>query len=363
MPKDQLLGERYCLNCGSLLAEESLFCHVCSQKCTDGKISVSELFKEFFDSAFNIDSRFFKTLLGVFVPGKLTVQYFLGRHKTYAHPIRLFLVSGVLFFTLLSIFIDPIIGEKSGKSDELRFAAYRSQVIDSIQAIKNRALVEYPAESSQLKVVLDTIDQRVLRLKAKDSSEFFLPELEWPFNITTTSILMNRVDAIEMSEEELAKTYGYDADFFAQLTIAQQIKFRKDERAFVSAAIQQSIWSFLFMMLALALILKILYVRRKVYYVEHLIFSFHFHSFVFVVGSLYLLAAFILPFLKDAAAVFSISGIFFSVSLIYMYISMKRIYGQGWFKTFVKFSILNFSYFIVFWIFIAFSVLVTFLIF
>ena len=365
MAKDQLIGERYCLNCKELLPEEALYCHLCSQKTTDGRITVKELLREFFDSVFNIDSKFFRTIGSLAIPGKLTIQYFLGRHKTYTHPIRLFLVSGILFFSLISIVTFSYQERQLDKAEDsmLRFSAHRSQVIQEIDTFKAAVLDSFQHKKLVVEA-FDSLDAKIDKWRQNDSMSLGYFEYYPPFTFKQIDLTINKVDAFEMSGDELAKAYNFNKNFVGQVIVTQAIKAQTKLNELISSVISQSIWSFLFMMLALGLILKLLYIRRKVYYIEHLIFSFHFHSFIFILGSLLLLIGWISPsFLTTFVINGQVDAILFVVVLIYMFIAMKRVYQQKWFKTFMKFCILNFCYLIIFTLFISISAVITFLVF
>ena len=75
-----------------------------------------------------------------------------------------------------------------------------------------------------------------------------------------------------------------------------------------------------------ALLLKLLYIRRKVYFIDHAVFTLHVHSFFFIL--LLVNAA-----LKNWFGIVDIAGIF---GLVYLYYAMRRVYLQGFFKTVVK---------------------------
>ncbi len=92
----------YCLNCHYPLAEMDSFCPNCGQKPTDGKTSMHDLIHEFVHTLFHLDGKFFTTLKHIFVPGKLTIEFFKGHHKRYAHPVQLFLVLGALLFGMIA---------------------------------------------------------------------------------------------------------------------------------------------------------------------------------------------------------------------------------------------------------------------
>jgi hypothetical protein len=109
-----------------------------------------------------------------------------------------------------------------------------------------------------------------------------------------------------------------------------------------------------------ALILKLLYIRRRqFYYADHGIFTIHHYIFSFI-----LLLFVFLWNRMDQLLGWGIWDFLTTVSFIgwplYLYIAMKRFYGQGWVKTFFKFFLLNISGLVIlsllFAIFVLFSI-------
>jgi ABC-type multidrug transport system permease subunit len=96
--------------------------------------------------------------------------------------------------------------------------------------------------------------------------------------------------------------------------------------------------------------MKLLYIRRKRYYVEHLIFGFHFHAFAFIILGIIALAYFEIPEWLLGILIFTIFA--------YLFLAMKRFYQQGIFKTFVKFCavILGYLFAAIFGIVVVFLV-------
>ena len=82
-----------CRNCQTEMPEQSLYCPKCSQKNTDGRVPILSFVKDILENVFSLDSKLFKTSLGLFIPGKLTNEFFTGKHKSFATPSRLFLAS------------------------------------------------------------------------------------------------------------------------------------------------------------------------------------------------------------------------------------------------------------------------------
>ncbi|MCB0642390.1 MAG: DUF3667 domain-containing protein, partial [Phaeodactylibacter sp.] len=82
-----------CLNCGASLPESAKYCSGCGQKNTNGKISVASVLGEVWSNLVNLDAKIFRTVPALFVPGKLTREFFKGRQRRYMHPFRIFLLS------------------------------------------------------------------------------------------------------------------------------------------------------------------------------------------------------------------------------------------------------------------------------
>jgi hypothetical protein len=89
-----------------------------------------------------------------------------------------------------------------------------------------------------------------------------------------------------------------------------------------------------------ALILKLAYLNQRRFYTEHLVLALHNHSFLFF--------ALLLETLIDLVASGNIKE-WLEIPIdawipIYLLLSLKVYYAEGWFVTFVKFSILAISY-------------------
>jgi len=82
-----------------------------------------------------------------------------------------------------------------------------------------------------------------------------------------------------------------------------------------------------------ALIFSLLYMRGKRYYVEHLVFVLHYDCFCYLSFGFAALISGEIPRLTA-----------FLWSVGYLLFAMKRTYGQGWLKTFLKFAIFGCIY-------------------
>ena len=102
----------------------------------------------------------------------------------------------------------------------------------------------------------------------------------------------------------------------------------------------------------IAAVLSVLYIRSGRYYVEHLLFVVHFHAFFFLAGLIVLLFELLAESSPDRSrvgitAIQAALGTALAIYVpLYLLKAMRRVYGQGWWKTVLKFTLLGFAYFV-----------------
>jgi hypothetical protein len=94
-----------------------------------------------------------------------------------------------------------------------------------------------------------------------------------------------------------------------------------------------------FLLPIFTLFVSLLYIRSKYNYTEHLVFVFHTQTVFFILLLLFII-------LGRSVNSNSVPWIFLPLFLIYLYMAMRNFYGQGWFKTVIKYLFLNFSFMI-----------------
>lgn len=121
----------------------------------------------------------------------------------------------------------------------------------------------------------------------------------------------------------------------------------RNPELFVETLIERFAQGMFLLMPLFALLLKLLYIRSGRYYMHHLIFSIHFHAFVFLMILLITTTRFLhVPILSQW-----LSLLILTIPL-YLYMSMRRFYRQEFWPTFVKLNLLSISYGAVFTVFI-----------
>jgi Protein of unknown function (DUF3667) len=336
-----------CRNCLYSLPDNAIYCPQCSQKYTTGKIPVGELIKEFFSEQFNLDSRLFKTIYTLFVPGKLTIEYFEGKHKSFVSPLRTFLVTAIILFATIGFQTSDVDLEV----DESNFAstAEKESAIENLDSINQVVAAKFnnPTVNSALDSVLLSFTN--VEGGEPDSSTF---GIFTNFRRNKSRRVAAR-DIAELGLDELADKYDVTVPF-ERFFLKQQIKTMKNGKGLFQYFLGKLTLMILLMMPFLAFFLKLLYFRRDFYYVEHLIFSFHYHAFIFLIITVLIIFG---KYLGGWLAL-PIVGIF-----VYQFMAMKRVYTQSFFKTFLKFWILNFMYLILVIIFFSLTVLLSFVLF
>lgn len=94
-----------------------------------------------------------------------------------------------------------------------------------------------------------------------------------------------------------------------------------------------------FLLPIFTLIVSLLYIRRPFNYTENLVFVFHIQTVFFL---LLLIFMFVNRIANSNIGIV----IFFLTFMIYLFKAMRNFYGQGWFKTLIKYILLNTSFLI-----------------
>ena len=128
-----------CAACGEALAGP--FCHGCGERAVRQEDeSLAAFLREQFHEVTSADGKMWRTARALFVPGRLTAEYFAGRRGLYLRPVRVFLVLNVLFFLLLTY-----LGGQAFRGDA---AMYRSDSTFAFNARMTEAAAEAGVEAA-----------------------------------------------------------------------------------------------------------------------------------------------------------------------------------------------------------------------
>ncbi|KOY86685.1 hypothetical protein AD998_11500 [bacterium 336/3] len=370
-----LLNGTHCPNCGTEQYTDSSHCHKCGQKHLDIRKSAWSFFKDFLDTNFNFDSKVFKTgLYLIFRPGYLTRAFIEGKRSAFLPPIRLYIFFSVFFFAGLVASV-PHVNEitdeekvERRKKDSITFANRQKRMEeDRFNVSKSKKKGKKPKTEIERDINVREIEKALqveqvylkLSKQSLDSSAkskidtAFTKDLKYlkylrekPFDINFSfgrksepKANIKLIDVYTLPVDSIFKKYQI-TQTWQKVLFRQSIKTAKDPDGFIRDFVGSKLWwATLLMIPFMALMLKLLYIRRKRYYSEHLIYGFHFFSITLLLG---------IPifYIKDEDAQGIYFGIFFLVTVIYQIISQRVVYEQGWIKTIIKAFLLQFLIFI-----------------
>lgn len=275
-----------CQNCG--YRDRGNFCSNCGQSFTELNRPLKDILAEVGDIV-NLDRRIIRSIFPfLFKPGFLTREYLAGKRKTYMSPFRLYLLLSLLFFFLAQA-TSKRITEAGDDWVSISTDTLNTGVKDDSLAI------ELLRNDSIFKVDIDSLDVNKSVRKAKRRKRL-------------------REGAI---------------DALTNKTIFLQNFYR-------------TISYVLFLLMPVfALLLKLLYIRRRVFYIEHLMFSINMHSYMLLVFSLMIILSLIIKENGEYIA------LIFILVPVYFTAGMKRFYKQALWKIILKEVILGGIYTII----------------
>jgi len=325
------------------------YCHVCGQENIEPKETVWHLITHFFNDITHFDGKFFTTLKDLlFKPGFLSKQYMIGRRASYLNPIRMYVFTSAIFFLIFFSFF---------YNSELNITTtINKKTIDQINKMDSATFAEFTAN-------INKEDDKPATPMTRAEFQKYLDTIR-----KTSGIRIGDTSYSSKKEYDSVLAKGIKKDgWLKRLLVYKEIeinqKYKGNQWEIINAlknTIVHSLPQMFFISLPLlALILKLLYVRRKqFYYVTHGIVSIHLYIFLFIamliLFSLAKLNATIHWELLSYISSFLVAGLF-----VYQYLAMKNFYRQGWIKTFFKFLLTNilfmFVLLLLFVIFIFFS--------
>jgi hypothetical protein len=328
--------ERNCLNCGATVAGR--FCQVCGQENIVAKQSVWGLIRHFVYDLFHFDGKFFDTLRSLFFrPGYIPLQYVSGRRTSYLDPIRMYLFTSAVFFIIFFSISDPVKDLDDGerrmtRSERLEYASvlYQKQLTRQNDSL----------DQKQLRFLLDTSFSIILT-KEKTKAH---PDSTFPLKLDNDSLLMvvKKTTPLKVT----VKASGWFENKLQKNLDNYKNKFGDDRKAMIRDMMDTFLHTLPYLLFVslpfFALILQLLYLRRKhFYYSDHAVFTLYHYIFTFI------LIMFTLIFERldniTGGWFFNLLRTLFIIyGAVYLLVAMRRFYRQNWGKTILKFILLNF---------------------
>jgi hypothetical protein len=391
--KEQIASEDYvagltCMNCNIPLTGP--FCHICGQKDDDLRRPVWTFVRDILDDFLSTDSRILKSIiLLVLVPGGLTRAFMMGRRARFVPPLRLYLVISISFFLMLSLMNIAIVDinltynpEKaaalSSKSDT-EFAQENipetivdtagisqkdatvsvletlvspptdEEVLTELEKIKAEVLAEIEAEEhltdEQKQKLRELADSKIIGIPTRgedgnlEPSQFQIDNL--PYDVDVGMFVPISDEPRDgLRQEDLDRIMNdSDRNETVRGLIEGFAKALKDP-TLLNDLFNDWLPRALFVLMPIfAIILRVFHWGKERNYVNQLVFSLHFHSFLFL---LLMGMMFLIPMVGGQMGV----ELFWLSTSLYLIIALKVGESQGIIRAFFKAGFIYVSYLI-----------------
>lgn len=297
MSHGKLREDTTCQNCGDEVAIR--FCPSCGQENIETKKSFHYLFTHFLEDLVHYESSFWKTIKYLlFSPEKLSLTYLSGKRKAFMAPVRLFIFVNIISFIIFSMFTFKDL--KHGLNE----GYFKIDQEDETQIGK-----------------IDSFEENQKKVKEQE-------------------IIYNQNNSyFNKKLNELNKTYT-SKQLFKIIT----------EKCF------QNLPKWLFLIMPFfALILWFTHNKKKWWYFDHGIFTFHYFSSFLLITSLMTLITQLFNLFEYETNIYFTIIIFIVLNFIFIKAFIK-FYNESWLKSIIKlFVIYSLNSFIILLTFILFA--------
>lgn len=248
-----------CLNCLSSLEPQAQYCPACGQRVRDTPLPVREFLGDFLQDYFTVDSKFFRSVgMLLWKPGVMTSTFNAGKRVSFIAPFRFYIFVSVAYFFLLAITTRD--SDINFLKDRDRQPEAQLQLIDSLMA------------DTSLYANRDKLQEEYDKLRKN-------AEIEPDSAVSSANTF-----TFDLNSVEIEGVGGLDDALNERW---QRIK--QNPEAYKQAIFKAASIGVFFLLPLFALLLMVLHYRRSSFYVNHLVFSVHFHTYMFFVLTIYLL--------------------------------------------------------------------------
>ena len=391
----------YCKNCGTRL--EGMYCYRCGQYALDTEQPFWKYIRQYFENVYQFDTKIWRTLWYMFTrPGFLTAEFNAGKINSYVHPFRLYMCISVVFFAVFFMLAGERVGDLEVMNDGLLKESIVEQLKDSpAPADTTIYLYQAPmlAKTLAMRFGVENADSLV-RYQLVDNpyglARTTLPRLlvdscfrqtellaqDWDYIRQVRALkapdIENWIDGVDYGPDNVAAIRAFRIDSLHLRTTAgedslalhpQAVYIWTDRQNTEVDALQRqqfsnsfmgnlSKWTPFYMMFLLplfAFLLKLFYRRLHIPYMWHFVHAIHINTVFLILLSIPLIPIFAygiddmlaasqtLTKAQDNLLTATYIG-FPIVMFLYLLVSFRVVYRQGWLKTTVK-SILFYAIF------------------
>ena len=345
-----IIKDPNCLNCGYPFSHDEKFCPECGQKNRGKKITLGNFLKEIFAGFLSWDSKFWHTLIPLLIrPGKVSKDYIEGKRNRYTNPFRFYITTSIIFFLIIGAtdsyrhFEELRNGQFSnGESHKINKNGVETDRVD-MDSIQN-VVFEQLEKQDSIKTKLSPIKKDSSTTK-NPSQQSSLAKTSFDDSFRIVKFMKFQKTHPKVNIDDALDSLHVSKDFsnrfiYSRAAVFNSIFLKRSEiEKFARKLLSYGSVSLFVLLPLFTLFLKLIYIRKRYTYVEHLVFVFHIQTVFFLIFSIFLL----IDFFKETS--FSMS-IFLLLFMAYLFVAMKKFYEQGYIKTFIKYILANTMFFI-----------------
>jgi hypothetical protein len=286
----------------------------------------------------------------------------------YVHPLRLYLLASILFFFaanygIKSAHLQPINLSPNARA-EIRDELERENIVPEVQqkieqalggkpvSPEKRAALEEQLKNENLpKVARDAIQQRLeygdpssgARERLEEAMKGLEPDVRTKVEQSLREA-RDKADVFEPDKQEKPNDLG---KWFEARAKEKMGEHGTKMELFISTLFSNLPYMMLCCIPLFAFVLKLLYVRRHIFYIDHLIYALHIHTFAYVGIVLIVLATIGLNRVVPGPIAGWTIALPWIAFVVQIFLSIRRVYRQGWFISIFKFLFGGFVYLIV----------------
>jgi hypothetical protein len=356
----QALPFTHCQNCGAELTGPH--CGQCGQAAIDYRRSFRHVIVDVLDSFLNWDSKFFATIgLLIVKPWRLTNEFLAGKRVRYLHPLRLYLLASILFFFAINYGAKGL-RLQPGKISE-----------------KNRTAIAGAVAEKRDEIEAE-LDKENLSAEERKKAQEALDYLTKPSPSATAAAEQQASPTITPTAsppDSGKRTYGpvnerpflvFDGDTKSSTPFERWLETRAKEKMgehgtkmglFIVTLFSNLPYMMFCCIPLFAFVLKVLYIRRHIFYIDHLVYALHIHTFFYTGIMLIVLATMGLNRVAPPSLAGWIIALLWILFVVQIFLSIRRVYRQGWFMSTLKFLVGGFAYLIVLFLALAATFFIT----
>lgn len=336
-----------CLNCAHPLDISDKFCPNCSQANSLKKLSIKDFFEEFFSNIMSYDNRLFRTLIVLITrPGRITKEYIDGKRVSFTNPFRFLLSLAIIYFLLIGIENKFESLDRLALGNPLANLDLKKQLNDVEFDNEQEKQIAFAAlDSLQLgNLIANTLSKKDSIILSDPTTYYKELEDKTFFSRYTSKIdffktLIKKDTVYSINNVTDKYTLPITQENRIAFNLSQSfLKIERRPSAFINDIFSKLPVTTFFFLPVFTLFISLAYIRKKYSYTDHLIFSFHNQSLLFIL--------LIISYFVNALLNFGIEGIVLFIFLIYLYKAMRNFYQQGRFKTLIKLVLLNTIFFV-----------------